>query len=63
MIKRTIKPAAGQSRISQAEAISAARTVYRDLNTGRFVILSGDLASSERERARPGPARRRAKKH
>jgi hypothetical protein len=39
MKKRTLKPAAGQSKISQREATAAARFVYRDRRTGRFVIL------------------------
>jgi len=42
MAKRTIKPAAGESRVSVNEATSAARVVYRDGTTGRFVILNRD---------------------
>jgi hypothetical protein len=38
VIKRTIKPAAAASRISPAAAKSAARVVYRDSQTGKFVV-------------------------
>jgi hypothetical protein len=39
MKKRTIKPAAGMSHITAAAATSAARVVYRDGPTGRFVLV------------------------
>jgi hypothetical protein len=42
MIKRTIKPAAGNSRITLEEATSAARVVYKDRATGRLIILEPD---------------------
>lgn len=42
MIKRTIKPAAGRSRVTPEEALAAARIVYRDGKTGRFVIVDGE---------------------
>jgi hypothetical protein len=50
MTKRTIKAAAGDSRVSAKDAKSAARYVYRDGTTGRFVIV------------RPAPQRANAKK-
>ncbi|HEX9984271.1 MAG TPA: hypothetical protein VGF69_13470 [Thermoanaerobaculia bacterium] len=59
MTKRTIKPAAGQSRVSLQEATSAARVVYRD-GTGRFVILERD--DSVRIRKRVSASRRSSKK-
>ena len=42
MTKRTIKPAAGESRITIDAAIAAARVVYRDRRTGRLVIVDDD---------------------
>lgn len=51
MTKRTIKPAAGESRVSLREATSAARVVYRDGTTGRFVILERDLSGRFRDSA------------
>jgi hypothetical protein len=42
MTKRTLKPAAGTSRVSLRDATSAARVVYRNATTGRFVILDRD---------------------
>jgi hypothetical protein len=50
MAKRTIKPAAGESRVSLHEAASAARLVHRDAD-GRFVIVEQDHGRS-RERHR-----------
>lgn len=52
MTKRTIKPAAGASRISRREATSAARVVYRDGTTGRLVVLERGELSPIRERER-----------
>jgi hypothetical protein len=51
MAKRTIKPAAGESRISLHEATSAARTVYRDGTTGRLVVLERDRSGHIRDSA------------
>ncbi len=51
MTKRTIKPAAGESRVSLREATSAARVVYRDGTTGSFVIVERDLTGRIRDRA------------
>ena len=42
MIRRTIKPAEVKSRISAEAAAAAARVVYRDRATGRFVILENE---------------------
>lgn len=42
MIRRTIKPAEGNSQVSAEAAMAAARLVYRDRATGRFVILEND---------------------
>jgi hypothetical protein len=56
MAKRTLKPAAGESRVSLRDATSAARVVYRDGTTGRFVILerghSGRVADRSARDAR-----------
>lgn len=41
-MKRTIKPAAGDSRVSAATAESAARYVYRDSRTGKLVVSKFD---------------------
>jgi hypothetical protein len=43
--KRTIKPAAGTSRITPEEALAAARVVYRDRKTGRIVIVKRDATT------------------
>jgi len=51
MIKRTIKPAAGSSRVSAEAATAAARLVYRDWKTGRFVILDGERSDRRSDRA------------
>jgi hypothetical protein len=42
MSKRTIKPAAGDSRVSLREANSAARLVYREGTSGRFIVVDRD---------------------
>jgi len=42
MIRRTIKPAEAYSRVSAEEAKAAARIVYRDLATGRLVIVENE---------------------
>ncbi|MEA2165596.1 MAG: hypothetical protein QOK37_3723 [Thermoanaerobaculia bacterium] len=55
MIRRTIKPAEANSRISAEAATAAARLVYRDRATGRFVIL-------ENEHAFHPPTQKRAKR-
>jgi hypothetical protein len=55
MNKRTIQPAAGFSRVSAEEARAAARFVYRDSKTGRFVILDGELSDRRPEKARVHP--------
>jgi hypothetical protein len=51
-ITRTIKPAAGNSRVSAEEARAAARLVYRDPKTGRFVILDGEPSARKQDRAK-----------
>jgi hypothetical protein len=51
MNKRTIKPAAGGSKISVGAATSAARVVYRDGSTGRFVIVESDRSLHRTTRA------------
>jgi hypothetical protein len=51
MIKRTIKPAAGSSRVTPEEAKAAARLVYRDGKTGRLVIVDGERSDRKSERA------------
>ena len=51
MIKRTIKPAAGYSRVSLEEAKAAARLVYRDRKTGRFIILENELSDRRPDQA------------
>ncbi|HKO57144.1 MAG TPA: hypothetical protein VJ276_14800 [Thermoanaerobaculia bacterium] len=43
MIKRTIKPAAGTSRVTPEQAQAAARFVYRDSKTGRLVISKHEI--------------------
>jgi hypothetical protein len=53
MIRRTIKPAEADSKVSAEEAASAARLVYRDPTTGRFVILENDLTIRHRSQKRP----------
>lgn len=60
---RTIKPAVGSSRVSAEEARAAARLVYRDGKTGRFVILDGEPlarkpARTKRSARRTHPAKR-----
>jgi len=57
MIKRTSKPAAGASRVSIREATSAARVVYRDGTTGRFVILERDDSYRIRDHAKKASER------
>ena len=60
MAKRTIKPPAGESRVSLREATSAARVVYRDGTTGRFVILERDQSGRYRDRIEKGTVGDRA---
>jgi hypothetical protein len=51
VIKRTIKPAAGTSRVTEAEATAAARVVYRDKTTGRLIVLGpGESRPSGKKR-------------
>jgi hypothetical protein len=52
MIRRTIKPAEVNSRISAEAATAAARVVYRDRATGRFVILENEHAFHPRSQKR-----------
>ncbi len=52
MITRTIKPAVGSSRVSPEEARAAARLVYRDEKTGRFVIFDGERSDRAHDRAK-----------
>ncbi|HEY3052204.1 MAG TPA: hypothetical protein VGK04_02320 [Thermoanaerobaculia bacterium] len=54
MAKRTIKPAAGPSRVSTQQATSAARVVYRDSSTGHFVIVEGGKSSRVVSREKNG---------
>jgi hypothetical protein len=59
MIKRTIrtiKPAAGNSRITPEQAKAAAYFVYRDRTTGRFVMSKHELSPRE---VREAAAKRR----
>ena len=60
-MKRTIKPAAGISRISPQDAAAAARVVRRDKNTGRLIVLEPDgpsAAGKSRDRSRTLKERR-----
>jgi len=52
MVKRTIKPAAGISRVSAAQARAAARYVYRDSATGKFIISKRPIADKAAETKR-----------
>jgi hypothetical protein len=47
MIKRTIKPAAGDSRITPEQARAAAYLVYRDRLTGRYVMSKTQLTPKQ----------------
>jgi hypothetical protein len=44
MMKRTIKPAAGDSHVTPAAAKAAARVVYRDRRTGRLVVAGRGMS-------------------
>jgi hypothetical protein len=52
MIKRTIKPAAGNSRISPEAAKAAAYYVYRDPATGKRIISKDEIPELSRGRRR-----------
>lgn len=56
MIKRTIKPAAGYSRITPEAAKAAAYLVYRDRTTGRYVMSKTELTPKQ---VREAAAKRR----
>jgi hypothetical protein len=56
MIKRTIKPAAGESSVSAAAAKSAARLVYRD-RTGKFVVSKYEISGRTVRERTSGVAR------
>lgn len=45
MMKRTIKPAAADSHITAAAAKAAARVVYRDRVTGKFVVAKREVSA------------------
>jgi hypothetical protein len=47
MIKRTIKPAGGNSRITPEQARAAAYLVYRDRLTGRYVMSKTALSPKQ----------------
>ena len=47
MIKRTIKAAAGNSRITPEAAKAAAYFVYRDRLTGRYVMSKTELSPKQ----------------
>jgi len=55
-MKRTIKPAAGDSHVSAEDARNAARLVYRDGTTGRFVIVEreGSTVAMRRTKRKVG---------
>jgi hypothetical protein len=59
MTKRTIKPAAGESRVSLRDATSAARRVYRDGTTGRFVILDRNDSAGSHLRSVRGSSKKK----
>jgi hypothetical protein len=72
MIKRTIKPAAGTSSISEEAAMAAVRLAYRDPATGKLVVAPRSAEASDLKRliatelrksenSRSGKARRTAK--
>jgi hypothetical protein len=64
MITRTIKAAAADSHVSAAAAKAAARLVYRDSATGKFVIAGPDVSTATvRERAGAASTRQRRRKH
>jgi len=51
MTKRTIKAAAGKSHITVAAARAAARAVYRDSRTGKYIVAErGVSRATMRER-------------
>jgi len=55
MVKRTIKPAVAGAHVTAAAAKSAARFVYRDSRTGKFVVSKRQLsAHMVRERLSSG---------
>ncbi|MEA2414453.1 MAG: hypothetical protein QOI58_1110 [Thermoanaerobaculia bacterium] len=56
MIKRTIKEAAGNSRITPEQAKAAAYRVYRDRITGRYVMSKSALSTKQ---VREAAAKRR----
>jgi hypothetical protein len=56
MIKRTIKEAGGNSRITPEQARAAAYHVYRDRLTGRYVMSKTELSSKQ---VREAAAKRR----
>ena len=56
MIKRTIKPAGGNSRITPEQARAAAYRVYRDRSTGRYVMSKTELSPKQ---VREAAAKRR----
>ena len=56
MIKRTIKPAGGNSRITPEQARAAAYFVYRDRLTGRYVMAKTELTPKQ---VREAAAKRR----
>jgi hypothetical protein len=56
MIKRTIKEAAGNSRITPEQARAAAYRVYRDRTTGRYVMSKTELTPKQ---VREAAAKRR----
>jgi hypothetical protein len=56
MIKRTIKAAGGNSRITPEQAKAAAYFVYRDRITGRYVMSKTELSPKQ---VREAAAKRR----
>lgn len=48
MMKRTIKPAAGDSQVTAEAAKAAARAVYRDSATGKLVVSERSTSAYRR---------------
>ena len=59
MMKRTIKPAAGESSVTAAAAKAAARLVYRDSLTGKLVVVERRRNASGAGGPKPSASRKR----
>lgn len=62
MMKRTIKPAAGDTHVTAEAARAAARAVYRDSTTGKLVVSARSTSAYRRTESANKPSVKRSRR-